>query len=81
MRKDDVLAALNEIDGTRPNCEVCNANVWGGIGAEEAGVMVHLQATDPAGAITPGAGLECAPLVCNKCGNVRLHAIQMLQRG
>ncbi len=81
MRKDDVLAALNDIGGVRLNCEVCNATVWGGIGPEEAGVTVHLHATDAGGEISLGAGLECAPLVCNKCGNVRLHATQMLRRG
>jgi hypothetical protein len=72
MRKDDVIAALNKL-GVHARCYVCNANDWGGLGpGGEYGA--HVQAIDPDGQITPGAGIECGVLVCNRCGYVRLHA-------
>jgi hypothetical protein len=79
MRNDDVIAALNRlgVKGPRVRCPVCEANAWGGAG-EHGGL--HLQAIDADGQITPGIGLECAAMVCNQCGYVRLHATQVLER-
>jgi hypothetical protein len=79
MRKDDVLAALNKL-GVTARCEVCGENSWGGIGPEGEERLVHIQAIDLDRQITPGQGIECAPLICNRCGNVRLHATQVLQQ-
>ena len=79
MRKADVLAALKRL-GVQARCSVCQANSWGGIGKEGAELAAHVQAIDLDGEITPGAGLECAALICTNCGYIRLHALQVLQK-
>ena len=80
MRQEDVYAALDRLGvrGPRARCPVCEANAWGGIEGATGTLGAHVQAIDPDGEITPGAGIECAVMICNTCGYVRLHALDAL---
>jgi hypothetical protein len=71
--QQQVIAALNS-RGTRAACEVCGQNNWAAVDQP-----VAINITDLSGnVLIPAPQIPAAALICNNCGNVRLHALGAL---
>jgi len=72
--KRDVISALNQNFGHAALvCPVCEDHHWGGVGAE--GDEPHVIVSAYVQGQSVNIGLECELLWCNRCGYVRLHAV------
>ena len=73
-RLPQLLAGKN----VRPNCEVCDANNWQLPPDESAEIRISV--IEPNGAFSlPGPSFNAHFMICYNCGNVRIHASQIIE--
>lgn len=61
-------------------CEACNVHSWG-IPDEDHGLAVSVPIQQPGGGLTlPMPQVPAFIAVCNNCGNIRLHAINLVDK-
>jgi ribosomal protein L37E len=59
------------------NCEACGHNAWG-IPDDDAATM-RLPVAQPGGAVAiPGPAIPAYVVICNHCGNLRFHAVAVV---
>src|SRR5579864_1445952 len=71
--RERVLSAL-QTRVRSPTCEVCQVNNWA---VTDQPVSLALTDLSP-GVVIPAPHIPAAVLICNNCGNVRLHALGTL---
>ena len=87
MREGEVRRALSSL-GVDALCPVCLHDTWRALGDTGSDRDVKLVAIDESGEFLergdrpgpPWLGLTCAVLICRRCGWVRLHSVDTLQR-
>jgi hypothetical protein len=79
MQKADMIAALANV-GADLRCVSCGHDQWRTVveSWDEANLKLHAIADD--GISQMGIDLQCAVLVCCRCGFVRLHSPQRLHQ-
>ena len=59
--------------GVQMNCEVCKGNCWT-MAEVNAGLSLALPVFQETSTPNPSALVPAYALICQKCGNIRLHA-------
>ena len=71
--KDSIIATLKE-RGAKASCEICDQNNWA-VTDQPGSVIIE----DKSGSWTvPPPRIPAAVLICNNCGNIRLHAMGVM---
>ncbi len=71
-RVTELVARLGEVT-VKPQCPTCQENSW-----DIGGETVVMPQTPPN---PKGQALEVLPLICKRCGHVRLYSTRHLEQG